>query len=367
MIGLQEMARRLEKPENKEAAEQVKQMLDNGYYDYDETNIYGTGMENQTQIKTADFQAIKESVKDIPLREFLARSGTTGIAGAIYLIPTKIHQIMFDSAVQADIVADISIAVIPADQIPGTTHQVDIAVDDSYVPKKFMSGGQIPTETIKTEPATLDFSEAFGINFRITNDLIEDSQFDVIEMHLRNAGREMGEFATNEAVTVLMASTDGDGTLNTESAGGDVTTFTDVMNAVDKNLQDGYVSDIYLCSHHIWFSEIIKDTTYTQDADAWRNEVVHEGFSPRLLGMNVIMSECNMLSMPLGVWTATLGYTDLNSYVMTKDYSLLSGRKRWLRIEQYSDPVRDLVGATVTSRQDSVTIYNDSICRIRES
>jgi len=363
LIGLQEIKRRIEKPENKEAAEQVEQMLDRGYFDYDETNLYGTGSSNQTAIKQADFAAIKESVRDIPLREFLARSGTAGIAGAIYLIPTKVHQIMFDSAVQADIVADISIAVIPSDQIPGTTHKVDIAVDDSYVPKKFMSGGQIPTETIKTTQATLDFSESFGINFRITNDLLEDSQFDVIEMHLRNAGREMGEFASNEAVKVLMTSTDGDGTLNTEGAGTDVTTFTDVMNAVDANLRDGYVSDTYICSHHIWFSEIIKDTTYTQDADAWRVEIVHEGFSPRLLGMNIVMSEVDQLTKKTGTGAA---FEELDSYVIAKDYALLSGRKRWLRIEQYSDPVRDLVGATVTSRQDSVTIYNDAICRIRE-
>ena len=38
-----------------------------------------------------------------------------------------------------------------------------------------------------------------------------------------------------------------------------------------------------------------------------------------------------------------------------------------LRIENYSDPVRDLVGATITCRQDSVTVYNDSICKITEA
>ena len=371
MIGLQEMKRRLEKPDNEQAAKQVMEMLDHGYFDYDEVNIFGTGMglggtrhsEKQDQIKSEDFAEIKESIKNIPLREFLASSGTTGIAGAAYLIPTKIHQVMFDSAVQGDIVNDISITVIPAEQIPGTTHKVDIAVDDSYVPKKFLSGGQIPTETIKTTQATLDFTESFGINFRITNDLIEDSQFDLIEMHLRNAGREMGEFASNLAVTVMMTSTDGDGTLNTEAAGADVTTFDDVINAYQSNIADGYVSDIFLGSHHLIFSEIAKDTTWTQDAVAWRDQLVREGFAP-FLGLKPILSEIPMLTKALGVNNA---YEDLDSYVFAKDYALLSGRKRWLRIEKYSDPVRDLVGAAVSSRQDSVSVYNDSICRIRET
>jgi len=44
MIGLQEMQRRLEKPDNEHAQKQVMEMLDHGYYDYDEVNIFGTGI-----------------------------------------------------------------------------------------------------------------------------------------------------------------------------------------------------------------------------------------------------------------------------------------------------------------------------------
>jgi hypothetical protein len=373
MIGLQEMQRRLEKEDNKETAKQVKEMLDSGVYDYDEINIYGTGMGvggpkhsvPQTPIKQADYAEIKESIKKIPLREFLARSGTTGIAGAYYLIPTKIHQIMYDSAVQADITPDISITIIPADQIPGTTHKVDIAVDDSYVPKKFMSGGQVPTETIATTQATLDFSESFGVNFRITNDLIEDSQFDLIEMHVRNAGREMGEFAANEAAYVMITSTDGDGTLNTSAGGADTTTYTNVYAAWNENIKDGYVSDTFLGSHHLIYDAISQDTTFTQDANEWRNELVRTGFAP-FLGLKPVLSEITTLTHATGL-SSGAAYADLNSFVFAKDYALLTGRKRWLRLENYSDPVRDLVGAVVSSRQDSITIYNDSICKITET
>ena len=110
----------------------------------------------------------------------------------------------------------------------------------------------------------------------------------------------------------------------------------------------------------------MKDTTWTQDAGGVRDELVREGYPSRLAGLNLVYSEVPALSYALGVTTGN-AYEDLNSYVIDKDYALLSGRKRWLRIENYSDPVRDLVGATVTMRQDSVTVYNDSICRIRET
>lgn len=366
MIGLQEMQRRVEKPDNKHLIECAKQIRDQGYYDYDERNIYGTGynqrLEGVNSIKEADFKDIRESVAKIPLREFLARSGTTGIAGAYYLIPTKIHQVMFDSAVQSDVCADISIAMIPPDQIPGTTHLVDIAVDDSYVPKKYVSGGQLPTETIKTVQATLDFTEGFGINFRITNDLIEDSQFDLIEMHLRNAGRELGEFASKEALTILSTAPDGDGTLNSGTTGtanktkwqGDATPV-DIETAIGANLVDGFLSDTIAICHSAFLDDVYR--TIPNYSEPWIGTIMGGGggFPTKIFGMNIVYSDCSVLSTTKNV-----------TVVFDKDYALLTGRKRWLRIEKYSDPVRDLVGATITCRQDSVSVYKDSIYTITE-
>ena len=215
MLSIQEMV-----DKTVEQRKTIEEILDAGFYDFDEASILkNQGREDRAQLL--------ETLRGAPLREFLSKSSTSGIAGAAYLIPDKIYQVMFDSAVSADITADISIAMIPADQIPGTTLKVGVAKDDSYWPKKYSSGGLKPTETIETVQAKLDFSEGWGINFRITNDLIEDSQFDIIEMHLRNAGREMGEFATNEALTALKAATYGDGTQNTEGASNDETDMVD--------------------------------------------------------------------------------------------------------------------------------------------
>jgi len=369
MISLKECAEK-----TKDTSKEVTEMLDNGYFDYDEVNIFGTGQglrggHEQTPIKESDANQIMETLRAVTLGDLtkklrLGEVLMPGLAGANNLVPTKIYQVMYDSAVQADICADISITMIPSDQLPGNQVKVDIAVDDSYVPHKYMAPGAQPTETIETAQATLDFSTPFGINFQITNDLIEDSQFNLVEMHLRDAGREMGEFASNEAVTVLIAAADGDGALNTEGAGANVTTLTDIINAQDANLRDGYISDTLLTSHHQIFDEIAKDTTFSQDATGFRDAIVTEGYPTRLLGMNIIYSEVTVLSISATTGTA---YEDLDSVVFAKDYALITGRKRWLRIEKYSDPIRDLVGATITCRQDSVTIYDDSICRVRET
>lgn len=273
---------------------------------------------------------------------------------------------MYDSAVEADIVDQISLAMIPAEQIGGTTMNVDIAVDESYLPKKYSSGGAMPTETIETTQATLDFSTPWGINFKIANDLIEDSQFDVIEMHLRNAGREMGEYASNEALAILKAASDGDGTLNSGASGdADETKFAgattmDVRDALLENLTDGFVSDTIVLTHGAALHSVFSTTGVAYNESAFWDSYIMNGWPTQIAGMNIVYSDVNTL-------TNDKAGTDLVTVVFDRDYALVSGRKRWLRIENYSDPIRDLVGATITARQDSVSIYDDSVCTITET
>jgi len=368
MIGIQEMKSIVEKEDNKVLGKTILEQLEHGYFDNDEANLWGAGWlqkeQRVTPMKQADREKIFESVRKIPLREFLARSGTTGIAGAIYLIPTKVYQTIFDSAAGPDIVADISSMVLGSDQIGGTTMTVDIEVDGQYVPKKYVSGGQLPTETIQTLTSTLNFTEGFGINFRIANDLIEDSQFDVVEMHLRNAGKEMGEFASNEAATILASAPDGDGTKNTGAAEASNTYFVggatnDVNDAIIANLDDGFVSDTLLTTHHAALHSILQTSgTQYNEADLW-SRYVNGGWPTQIGPLNIVYNDTAYMWHTSAVRASTV--------VFTKEKSLLTGRKRWLRIENYSDPVRDLVGATVTARQDSVTIYKDSIYEIIEA
>jgi HK97 family phage major capsid protein len=363
MISIQEMVNKTET-----TAKQVKEQLEHGFFDYQHTNLWGTGYDQdpRDRVKPAVVKEVWDTVKNAPLREFLAKSGTTGIAGAAYLIPTKIYQVMYDSSVEADVVADISMAVVPAEQIGGTTMNVDIAVDESYLPKKYSSGGAMPTETIQTTQATLDFSTPWGINFKITNDLIEDAQFDVIEMHLRNAGREMGEYASNEALTVLKTATDGDGTVNTGTTGDanetkwlGATTF-DIVDALNANFTDGYVSDTCVLTHGAALHSVFSTSGLVGNDSALWNSYMMGGWPTQMGGMNIVYSDVNTLT------NSKVG-DNLITIVFDKDYALLSGRKRWLRIENYSDPIRDMVGATITARQDSVSVYNDSICVMTET
>ena len=59
--------------------------------------------------------------------------------------------------------------------------------------------------------------------------------------------------------------------------------------------------------------------------------------------------------------------TNCISIIFDRRAALLTGRKRWLRMENYADPVRDLGGVVVSCRQDSVTLYDDAIYVLTET
>jgi HK97 family phage major capsid protein len=378
VLSLKEL---VDKTKELEAAKQVTQELEaRSVFDASEFDIFGTG-ETQREQRIAELSAedktqIAESVRSIPfarmVKEFLASSGTTGIAGAAYLIPTKIHTMLFDSAKQADITGDISIAVLDHSQGQGKLVRVDIEADGQFVVMPTSSGAIMPDETKATTYANLDYSNIYGINFPLANDLIEDSQFDLLDLHIRNAGAEIGEYASNLALTVLKTATDGDGTVNGGLSGNAAETMftgagtTDLVDLHRQITDDQYFPNTLILTPQAFWHSIVTTTLIAAGtySEPFAYNVIVDALPKRLLGCNII-------------WRTdpTLHYTDDASGTFTrcvsimfdKAYALLTGRKRWMRIENYSNPVRDLKGAVVTFRQDSVSIYNDSIGVITET
>jgi hypothetical protein len=296
------------------------------------------------------------------LKEYLASSGTTGIAGAYYLIPIKIWDEMQLEAVQSDITAAISKRLLGPESIPGTTMKIDVAVDGTYIFNDSSSGAIAPTETLETTTATLDFSNIYTLNFRIANDLIEDSQFELIDLHVREAGRQAGEAASTLAATVLYTAPDGDGTINSIASGQAYSTWiaggtTGVEDALALNLADGYASDTMLVTHKAMLYKIVGSGGAAGNAgDALTASWLTGGWPSKIGCLNMVYSDIDYLN------TAAA-----KAVVFSKEFSLLSGRKRWLRIENYSEPVKDLTGAVISFRQDSVSLYKDSICTYTET
>jgi len=275
---------------------------------------------------------------------------------------------MQQEAVQVDICAEISKLMLGPEAISGTTMKLDVAKDGQYIVNESSSGSIAPTETIETVQCTLDFSNLYTVHPRITNDLLEDSLFDLIALHISEAGRQIGEKASDLAITILGTAPDGDGTLNATT--GDTANTSswydssaatdDIVDSISYNAVDGFVSDTLLCSHHTMLHNII-GTSGLQYAEslAW-DRFMQNGYPARLGPLNILYND--------GAWMShDFAWTTCHNIIFTKNMSLVTGRKRWMRLEKYSEPVKDLTGFVISFRQDSVTLYKDSICVYSEN
>ena len=158
---------------------------------------------------------LMEMLQKIPLSEFLAKSGTTGIAGAAYMVPDKIHQDLIYASQQTDIVPHIGGVI---NGWKGGDLKVDIVSDETYKAQEYTSGGAKPTQTVETVQATIT-PKTFGVPILITEDLIEDNAFDLVTYHINKAAEAMGNLASNLALTVLKTAADGWGTVNSGASG----------------------------------------------------------------------------------------------------------------------------------------------------
>jgi len=245
--------------------------------------------------------------------------------------------------------------------------KVAIVNDETYKPKDFGSGGTLATETVETMLPTLS-PTGFGIVIPIGQDLIEDGQWDLVEFHTRQAALAMGEKATDLALTVLKTATDGWGTVNGGASGdADETKYqgatdVDVLQCVQEVGADKWIADTMVTTAEAW-AHSISTTGPAAVLPPWALPQTAEGFHFKLTTLDTLIATNDSLHLSTD---AEGTFTDCVTIVFNRENAMLTGRKRWMRIENFSNPIEDLAGAVVTGRQDGVTLYDDAIAVITE-
>jgi len=340
---------------------EIKFQLGKGMFHPETASIF-TG---QTAAVQAKLQA---SLNTIPLHEFLAKSGTTGIAGAAYLVADAVHNHLMGAVRATDKVPLFSAEVV--DGWKGGDLKVDIAVRSSELsganplfkwvlhPKVPSSGSGSPTETVETTQATLT-PKSFNVAPRVTNDLIEDNNFQLVEWHLTQAAQQLRQYATDLAIVELEAGSDGTGTQSAVAGGADTTTAANATEAIEELGSEFWNPNTMIVTYKAWVDAINVTAShagiqYTPPA---------EGYDVKFQMLDTIFN--NSKNLHAGVASGKM--TNCVTLVVDRTAALLCGRKRWMRIDNYSEPVRDLAGAVISCRQDCVTLYKDACSVITET
>jgi len=219
----------------------------------------------------------------------------------------------------------------------------------------------MPTQTVATTQATLT-PKSFSVAPRIASDLIEDANFALVEWHLDQAAQQIGYYATDLAIADLKAAADGDGTQSIVAAGAGTTSAANILDAVAELGAEWWHPDTLIITHEAW-ADAVSDATNAAPAP----NIVFPPAQPEYdLKFHVL--DTIFCTSPNLMGTVTSGrFTLAVTLVLDRSAALLCGRKRWMQIENYAQPMRDLSGVVISCRQDCVTLYKDASSEITET
>lgn len=351
---------------------QVKNYLDkHGYFDPQECNIY-RGLKRSTQHELSETLRkcrLSDLLKGMNrkqlkcLKEFLPTTGglstgSLGTAGAQYLVPTWLSQKLYQASTGYDLVPLISADVFEP-------RGGDVTVPTGILNAQKVGEGGTPHETVDTSGATIKL-EKYVVPIIATAEMIEDNEFGLIEWNIQKAGEAMGRRSSDDAITVLKTATDGYGTAASEAGAADETLPEDIFNVMDAisrgDSQIQPIADTMIVTEEAWSHSIAVDATAAYFPTGI-NSTPSPGFRLSFHGLDTIKSG----STNLATGGAGAAMTDCVTLVFDRKQAMVTARKNWLRVEDYANPVMDLVGAVVSGRQDSVTVVDCAIGVVTEA
>jgi hypothetical protein len=133
------------------------------------------------------------------------------------------------------------------------------------------------------------------------------------------------------------------------------------VTAIRKIGDDNHVPDTLLITNEAWGHSVSMQAVPV----GWQSGPVTPGFDSRLGPIDVKFN--NSMLMHASTDAEGAAFTDCKTIVFDRKNALVSGRKRWMQIENYADPVNDISGAVVSARVDSVTAFKDAIYVLTET
>ncbi len=295
-------------------------------------------------------------MRQIKLREIMG--GGTGSDYLSYLLPTKIYQTVLDAFSEEDILP--AIAAIDVRDFQGPTVNILWGLMDKIVPHWGGTAGGAPAMNEDQLDKLALTPKVFSVDCAISKVLVEDCAFDVIEHHLKVAGRAMAQFAVQAALEEIYAGYDVSN--NAVSGSSDAITVAQLISAVGKVEAQGGAPDIGVLTRR-QKSDLLADATtfnYTLDwKEAASRGKLMEGFQGLTYYLRRLQAKNGLYSV---------ADTDYYALVFEKAKSLATAWRRPITIENYDDPRDGLVGAVLSARFDAGVTHNgDFISAILES
>ena len=278
-----------------------------------------------------------------PVRELLL---TTAIESTT-LIQTEMHATVLEGAEPWKCMRQ-ACTVLP---MKANTLTIPVGEVGSYAPE-VAEGAEIPISDQDYTAVTLT-AKKYGVRPMITDEMVADALYPVIEMEIRKAGAKLENTLNQIALTELIDNT----SANEHDTGGNNQGIKAIASAIKKVKADGFIPD-RIVLHPDAEALIMADYIPTGYVGA---EAAQSGKLPNLLGLSPFIT--NVADASSQTWEYNSD-GDIGMVVFDSGNSTVIGERQPITIKRYEDIVRQLQGGTVSARWAVGTLQANAGARI---
>jgi len=220
-------------------------------------------------------------------------------------------------------------------------------------------GAKINIDTQEFEKQDITISK-IGTRPLITNELIEDSLFDIVELELKKAGARLENKLNRDCLYDILVDSNKISTCTMNPAGTHIS-VSDIALAVGKVKKQNYMPDILL-THPTAEAYLLQDSNLAYVSFAGQSSSLNQGKVPTIMGLRPYSCTATDASSP--VWDDTTAGSDVTAIVFSKNDLATICMRRDITVEQYDDPIHDLMGISCTMRYGQDVLRENSGCLI---
>lgn len=231
----------------------------------------------------------------------------------------------------------------------GSSFSVNLVTPNILKIRNVAEGAEIPLDA--TAFTSITFTpKKYGVAIRITKEMMEDSQFDILEANLREVGRRFAEKETELILTAL------DGASTTITGGAAITLANITQAALGIHNYDYEATDMLVGFEVL--NDLQNIDTFVEADKSGSTQMMGTGKVYTIYGMSVRQFSTN--AAPSSTYAKY-------AYLFDRRQAYGIAIKRDITVENFDLPSFDMEGAAITMRIDVQLLRSIAVARITTS
>lgn len=270
-----------------------------------------------------------------------------GTAGTL-LIPKLIMAPLIEEVDKTLLPRELAAVVWGPGQIQGPSFTVNLEAPSTGTHRSIGEGAEIPLSNI--DFSTITFTpKKYGAAIRITREMMEDSQFEMLQRSIRMVGRRLAENETNLICAQLSLG-------NATTGGGASVTIANITESMFDVEQNDYVPTDMIVGNEV-LQDLRNIDTFVEADKAGNTDMLQRGFQGNIYGMNVKRVSTN----------AGSSVSATTAYIFDRSQAYGIAIKRDITVENFDLPTFDMQGAAITQRIDVKLLRSKAVSIITSS